>query len=608
MNSSHKNDEVAVHEEPEQPGGIAGCGQQHKPTSTALLAILVLAVAGIVLVTHWPALSAQALSFDDNQYLTENQLVQDPSWSSAIQFLSEVLKPSTVKGYYQPLTMISLMADYAIAGRVDNLQPFHRTSLCLHVMNTALVVVLLYMLFGQVWVAAIVGLLFGIHPLTVETIPWICERKTLLATFFTFWSLVLYIFYTRKGNRAAYTACLLMYVMALMSKPTSTPLPLLLLLLDYWPLRRLNWRTLAEKLSFFVIGGIAAVITFISQTRAAWTALPTQYPRTAIPLIVCHNIRFYLHKIVWPVNLSPHYSFPEPLALSHPEVLAGVVSTCILIAVLLLSLRHTRSLLVGFLFFLLAILPTMQIIGFSNSIASNRYVYLPSLGLLLPLTWFLSQFWSALSRMSRQAVRQVGTVIVVIVLAGGEAAAARSYLSHWKDTESLFRYMVALAPDAPRLHMGLGKGLIEKGKIDEAIEVHRKELRINPDYYKAINNLAVLLARKGQTTEAIKYFSRAVQLKPDDFKSHYNLGAMLSKQGNFDRAIGHFRQAVRIQPHNANAHYNLGALLSYRGRIDEAIEEFRAALEINPAFVQARTALNAALAKKSAKRPKAPPE
>jgi hypothetical protein len=224
-----------------------------QPTSKVyLVAVLTVAVCAAALITHWPALSAQALSFDDNRYFVENFLVRNPSWESAKRFLTEVLEPSTVGGYYQPLTMISLMLDYALGGQTDSLLPFHITSLALHIANTALIIVLLYQLFGLAWVAAGVGLLFGVHPLTVEPIPWVGERKTLLAAFFTLWSLVLYMRFVHKGSSKAYRGSIILFVLALMSKPTSTPLPALMLLTDYWPLRRLKWRSLLEKLLFLL--------------------------------------------------------------------------------------------------------------------------------------------------------------------------------------------------------------------------------------------------------------------------------------------------------------------------------------------------------------------
>ena len=164
-----------------------------------LLSILIIAVCAVVIIVHWPALSTKALLFDDNAYVFENELTRNPGWASVSRFVSEVLEPSTVPGYYQPLTMISLMFDYAMGGRANNLTPFHRTSLALHTANTALVIILLYLLFGNSWIAAAVGLIFGVHPMTVETVSWISERKTLLASFFSIVSLIFYVHYAHAA-------------------------------------------------------------------------------------------------------------------------------------------------------------------------------------------------------------------------------------------------------------------------------------------------------------------------------------------------------------------------------------------------------------------------
>jgi hypothetical protein len=211
-----------------------------KSSQKRILTNLIIIVCILVFAAHLPALSAQAIIIDDDQYLTKNVLVQNPGWVSAGRFFAEVLEPSTVQGYYQPLTMLSLMGDYILGGRPYNLKPFHRTSLLLHMANTALVIVFLYLLFGHAWIAAGMGLLFGLHPMTVECVAWISQRKTVLSAFFALWSLILYVCFARSRSWKFYAGCLIMYVLALMSKPTAIPLPVLMLLLDYWPLNRLN--------------------------------------------------------------------------------------------------------------------------------------------------------------------------------------------------------------------------------------------------------------------------------------------------------------------------------------------------------------------------------
>jgi Flp pilus assembly protein TadD len=562
--------------------------------SKIVLCVGLLSVCCAVIVVHWPALSAQALSFDDSQYLTKNLLVQNPSWTSAHRFLTEVLEPSTVEGYYQPLTMISLMFDYALGGRPDNLQPFHRTSLTLHVVNTGLVIVLLYLLFGQAWVAAAVGLLFGLHPMTVEPIPWVGERKTLLAAFFALWCLILYVRYARKPNRSLYIGCLAMYVLALMSKPTSTPLPLLMLIMDYWPLGRWKWTNILEKLPFFVVGGISAIITYFSQSSAAPALVAGGYGFERIPLVLCHNIIFYLYKIIWPANLSSHYIFPEPFGLSDPMVLAGVIGTCILVPLLAISLRWTRAAMVGWLFFFVAIFPTIQVLRFSNVIAADKFAYLPSVGLLIVATSLLNWFCGTGSDIKSMA-RRMAVTVTVLVLAGAEAVVTRSYLAHWRDTQSLAEHILTKTPDAPQARNMLGLELQSQGKLDQAISQYRRALQVKPNYVEAHNNMGIALQLQGKLDEAISHYRRALQINPAYAEAYYNMGITFRAQGKYDEAINSYRQALRLKPYHVETHSNLGSVLSAQGKFDEAIKHFRLALQIRPNFAEVHYNLGLAL-------------
>ncbi len=555
-----------------------------------LLVVLLVVVCVAVLVVHWPALSAEAFSFDDGQYLSGNLLVQNPSWASVRRFLVEVLNPSTVDGYYQPLAMISLMTDYALGGRADNLMPFHRTSLTLHVANTALIIVLLYMLFGQVWLAAAAGLLFGVHPMTVEPIPWIGERKTLLAAFFAMWCLIFYVRFTRKSDWKFYVSCFVTYVLALMSKPTSLPLPALMLLMDYWPLNRLGWKRIVEKLPLFIIGGVFAAITYISQSRTAFTILPSQYHAGYVPLILCHNIIFYLYKIIWPVNLSSYYPFPVPLGLSNPTVLAYVIGGCILIALLVTSLRWTKVLLTGWLFFLMAILPTMQIVRFSHVIASDKFVYLPSVGLLMILAWFLGRLSLVGGGVLRRAV-----IIIVVILTGVESFATRHYLSRWRDTVTLYEYMLTLAPKAPSLHDSLGCALQSQGRFEEAISHHRMALEGKLADTSAYNNMGAAFLSQGKSEQAIECFRQALQLKPENPEVFNNLGLALQSQGRLDEAVSCYRETIKLNPERIDVYYNLGNTLQLQGKLDEAISNYRQALRLVPKDAEVHNKLGIAL-------------
>jgi tetratricopeptide (TPR) repeat protein len=510
-----------------------------------ILANLIIIVCILVFITHLPALSVHSLLIDDDQYLTQNVLVRNPSWTSIHRFFTELLEPSTVKGYYQPLTMVSLTGDYALGGRPENLKPFHRTSLLLHMANTTLIIILLYLLFGQVWIAAGIGLLFGLHPMTVESVAWISQRKTVLSAFFALWSLILYIRFAHNRDWKLWAGCLLLYVLALMSKPTAMPLPFLLLLLDYWPLNRLNRQAVLEKLPLFTVAGIFAIVTYISQSRTFGVALPGQYDLRYAPLVICHNTAFYLSKLIWPVNLSPYYAYTRPMGLSDPMVLIGIIGICILINIVILTLRRTRSILTACLFFLVALLPTMGIIRFARMIAGDRHLYLPSVGLLMLLAVLL-RWLCGISSPSKPATKHVAVITIVLMLAGAEATTTRKYLGRWSDSVTLYRHMLALAPQIVLLHNDLGIALVSQGKIDEAASQFRQVLRVAPHHVRAHVNLGNILLTDENLDEAISHYNQALQTEPDFASAHYHLAVALTRTSRLDEALNHFREAIRL--------------------------------------------------------------
>jgi len=594
-----------------------------------LLLGLMLVVCAIVVGVHGPVLSTQAMSFDDNKYLTQNSLVQNPGWDSTRRFFTEILSPSK-RGYYQPMTMLSLMADYALGGRSGNLRQFHRTSLVLHAANTMLVILLLYLLFSQTWIAVSLGLLFGLHPINVEAIAWLSERTTMLSSFFALLCLIIYVLYVRKKGWKLYLVCIATYILALMSKPTTIPLPLLMLLLDYWPLQRwprsrkdrlyhLIGRAIRDKLPFFVLAGIFVYITIVSRVKLENCPLVVfaDYGPWKGPLLFCHNITFYLYKIVWPTKLSAFYPFPEVLRLSDTPMLAGVIATCVLIVLLVISLRWTPAVLICGLIYIVALGPTIQAVSFSISVAADKYVYLPSIGLLMLLALLAG-------RLGQSTKRQITIVIIVLFLAGGESVATRRYLGYWRDKITLYEYMLTVAPKATPVHLNLGQALemrgeldkaakhfslalqsaprhpiahynlgsvlYDQGKIDEAISCFRQALRLRPNFFEAHNNLANILGKQDRPDAAIKHYRRALQIEPDNADTHYRLGNLLL-QDSPNQAIYHYRQVILNKPDHAQAHNKLGAALSDQGKLSEAADHYRRALQLKPDYPEAHNNL-----------------
>jgi protein O-mannosyl-transferase len=563
---------------------------------TYLLIVLMFAVAVTVTAAHWPVLSAGALAFDDRQYLTDNQLVRNPGWASAGRFFREIFEPSTVAGYYQPLAMVSLMIDYAAGGRPEHLLPFHRTSLALHVINTSLVILLLNALFGQPWTAAMVGLLFGLHPMTVESIAWVADRKTLLATVFALGSLLSYVHFTRREGRrwVAYSLCLLLYALALISKPTTTLLPVAFMSLDFWPLRRLSRRAIFEKTPFFVVAGVSSIITMISQGRSTGIRSPALGTANTILLGFCHNVVFYLRRMVWPTDLTPLVLPPEPMSVANPAVLVGVIGTILLLVMLTITLRWTRAALTGWLIFMVLILPTMSGIQFTIAMASDKYAYLPSFGLLLVIAGLLARLWPR-THDHRIQVRHIGVVLLVCGLGAAECVGTRRALANWRTSEGLYRHMLACAPRAAVAHNDLGLIFAAQGRRDEAIREYEAALQAEPRYALALNNLGLELAARGDLDGAISRYTQALQVNPRYVAAYNNMGLALQSKARVDDAMAQYRGAIKINPEFAPAHYNLAMALESQGRTEEAIAQFRETVRIACYSAEAQNALASVL-------------
>lgn len=615
---------AATHREPTSKRKQKKTGRNTTSWGTTLsLLVGIVGVAGIVAAVHWPVLSAQATCFDDAEFLTENPLVQHPSIDAAGRFLTEIVRPSTVKGYYIPLTMISLMVDHALGGRATDLRQFHRTNLLLHTLSVTAVILLLYLSFGTVWPAVLLALLYGVHPLTVEPIAWIAERKTVLATCLALWSIVFYLVHVRRETGFPLVLSVVLFLLSLLAKPTTVPLPVLLLLLDYWPLGRLNRRAIVEKLPYFVLACASAGITIVSNSQTAKVSLGSGDVDMPVFLKVCHNLVFYPVKVIWPSGLTPYYPPPEPFSLANGTLWVGVVGTAAILVGLVVAWRWSRAIVVGWLFFFVAILPTLGLIGFSWILASDKYVYFPAVGLLLPLAVAARRYWSG--GRARRALGVVGVAALGLLYAAG----VRNYLTCWRDTEQLYDHMLAIAPDAIVPHFGMGNELMRQGRIAEAADHYRsaveagaihpdvlgtygmalgmlghkrealtflnRALDADPESVVTLNRLASLLDELGETELALVHLNKALHLDPDYAYTHYHLGVAMTRLGRFEEAIGHFREAVGINPRFVEAHGNLALALERAGQLEEALEHYRTAVSLAPQNVQLRARLAALL-------------
>lgn len=537
-------------------------------------------VAAVVVATHWPAVHSPIITFDDEQYLLDNVLVQRPGWDSARQFFTEVLHPSTVHGYYQPLAMISLMIDWSLGGSIDNLRPFHATSLALHAANTCLVILLLYRLFGRPGVATLGGLLFGLHPITIEAVPWIAERKTLLGSFFALASLCAYVRYARCPRRRTLLWSAALFVLAMLSKPTTTPLPAIMLLLDIWPLGRFGRRAILEKVPLLALSACFAVITYLSQRNTATIVLPSQHGPLHVPFVLCHNIVFYLFNIFCPTRLTWYYAYPLPFTWESGWVRAGVIGTVALLAGLALSLRWTRAFAVGWLLFFVAIFPTLGIIGFTPVIAADRHAYLPLIGLLILLAWVMT---AALERAGRRRGGiSIAGGLTIVLLAGCLAMMTRHYYTRWQDNIGFRKYLISRAPQDWPLRNSLAMAYARAGRLDDALAEFAEAGRTgSPDTFGLVN-WGLVLQKKGRIDEAIERYERALKIDNALPEAHNNLGEALAQSGRGEEARRHFDEALRLKPLFAEAWCNKGNLLRREKHYAEAIAAYQRGLELKP--------------------------
>jgi Flp pilus assembly protein TadD len=408
-----------------------------------------------------------------------------------------------------------------------------------------------------------------------------------------------YVTYARRANASyrsdwrRYGVSLLLYVCALLSKPTALPVVALLPIIDYWPLKRFSWSTLLEKLPFLIVGLIAAGVTVVSQARAGQEGTTQIMKITYLPLVMGYCTSFYLLKTIWPAGLVSDYAGPQPFGWTNPELLISVVAMTIVLVAMVLSARTTRAWVAGGLFFLVTILPTLGIVRFTSSIAANRSMYLPMVGILLPLNWMLNRLWNrGASALKMSGVRAL-VVGVAAVLATGNAWATRKYESHWQDSVTLLQYYLTQTPNEWKLHTRLGNEWIQRGDYPSAIVEFQEAVRLHPNWAENQLNLGRALFTVGQYPEAKQAFVMALRQTPKDWRAHMLMGTTLTRQNDLEGALEEFRIAAGLAPTMAVARYNIGNILAQQGKVDEAVEEYQQTLRLDPNYKPAKGALDA---------------
>ena len=562
-----------------QPALPVGAGNRR-----AVFGVCVFLVAA-VWVVFGQTLHHEFVNYDDRLYIAENPVVLGGLSAKGIVWAFN----HNVNVNWTPLTVISHMLDCQFYGTQAGWH--HLTSVLLHMASAIVLFLVLRKMTGTLWRSAFVAAVFAVHPLHVESVAWIAERRDVLSGLFFMLTLGAYAGYVRHPQSLGrYLMVALMLALALMSKPMVVTLPLVLLLLDYWPLKRFTqpdgrlilWRLIAEKLPLLALSGIACVATLFAQEEAI-ASLPLSV-RIGNALVSCVA---YLEQMIYPVGLTVYYPHPgNNLALW--KIIAAFVLLLVISIGAVAVRRKQPWFLIGWLWYLGMLVPAIGLIQSGMRARADRYTYLPQIGLYILLTWTVVELTA--SWRSRRWLLGGGAMIVLAVL----ITCARTQTTYWRDSESLWNHALACTLDNTIAHNNLGDAFYREGRMDEAIAQFQKTLAINPNNAEANYDLGNAFFKQERINEAIAQFQKTLAINPTDADVHYNyadihnnLGNAFLRQGRMDEAIAQFQKALKINPQDADIHYNLGTAFRQQGGMNEAIVQFQKALAIKPEFAEA---------------------
>lgn len=600
--------------------------EQHRKIWLVAVGLVVLTLA-----CYWKVQGFDFVNYDDPVYVTSNYYTQSGiGWKS----LSGAFTDLRISNWH-PLTMLSHALDWQLFG--DKAGGHHWTNVVFHMLNTALLFFLLNRLTGAIWRSAMVAALFAVHPINVESVAWVAERKNVLSTFFWILTMLFYVWYVQKPGWKRYLPVLGCFTLGLMSKPMLVTLPFTLLLLDYWPLNRTpidtrgageaskglvvkktRWRFLVlEKIPLFILTVFSIGLT-IQAAKSFGTLSGIPYLQRLSNALLSYV--FYLQKLFWPSDLAAFYPF------AYVPVYQALLSALVLLLITVVCCNFYKErpyLAWGWFWYLGTLVPVIGIVQVGMQSAADRYAYVPFIGLFVALCWLAADLIKGRILIKKAAF--VGAILIPAVL----IFATQHQLDFWKNSWTLFSRALAVTQDNYIAHVGLGNELIKQEKVDEAIlhfirsininpnnpanyiafvnlgnawkvknktdaaiDAYQNALRINPKYDEAHFRLGFLYFQTGRVEEAIDEYRKAIALYDDTPLYHGSLGNAYITQGKIDEAIRSFQKVLSIQPHNLFACNNLGMLYLRQGKMDQALIHFQKAVDIQPQFANAHYRLS----------------
>ncbi len=520
----------------------------------------------------------QFVNYDDPLYVLDNAHVRAGlTWRGIAWAFTHVHSQN-----WHPLTTMSHMLDCQLFG--VNPGAHHLVNVFFHSIAAVLLFILLAQITNSIWASAFVAAVFAIHPLRVESVAWIAERKDVLSGVFFMLTLLAYFRWTRKRTVGRYLAMSILFACGLMSKPMLITTPIILLLLDYWPLNRFSEATLSklviEKIPLFALSGGSCVATLWAQNFALGSTefLPLQWRITN----AVFSYFEYVRQMFWPVDIIPFYVHPEN-RLEIWRLLIAAISLIALTAIVIVRRKQNPYLLVGWLWYIVMLIPVIGIVQVGLQGHADRYTYLPQIGLDIALVWLVWDLTkSCLPRRSARAkagrlqkiILSAAAAIILVTL----SSLSWKQTTHWRDTEALWRHTLAVTPDSDVAHAGLGGILFVRGQIDESIDHYERALRLRDGNVAAHFGLGRALAAKQKTDPAIFHLQKALSIQPDNIGASNDLGLMFASKGEIREAISAWQQSLSFDPDNADAANNIAWVRATAA--DPDLRDGREALEL----------------------------
>ena len=572
--------------------------EDHKITAVISLLLMV-----TTLVVFWPTSRFDFINFDDNIYISENPHVRSGlTWNNIQWALSaELTSDSSHADLWIPVTFFSHILTAELFGM--NPSAHHLVNVALHILNTVLLFWVLRRMTRDLWPSAFVAALFAIHPLHVESVAWVTERKDVLSMLFFLLTIGAYVRYIEQPHFSRYFPIICLFALGLMAKPMLVTLPIVLLLLDYWPLGRIPLhdfklsgyfkgmgRLVWEKLPLFFLSAAFSVMTVISAQRAGATRSFEMLPLWTRIVNAFISYATYIRKMIWPTDLAVFYPYQVD-SLSMWQV--SVVGLLLLAATsAFIGWREKRPYWVtGWFLYLVTLLPVIGLVQAGRQAMADRYTYIPLIGVFIMLAWGIPDF------VKNWRYRKILLPLAAALVLPALMICTRVQLSHWRNSITIFEHAIEVTNDNFTAHNNLGIALAADGRIEAAIAHYSEAIRINPTDERGHNNLGVAFIKQGKFEEAQSHYLEAMRLKPNYVEAYNNMAIALEKQGKIEEASEYFKETLRINPSYVSAVTGLGNLYFNAGKTQDAIEQYIHAIEITPNNADAHFNIGIALSR-----------